>query len=264
MRRRSQSFYAKTEEEFKEQISEEIERPRKRSRISDIIEDTLDDTEEFEKVQKKKSTVLDHDDHLGVADTFYMEESSHTMEDEEGILMNSLHNISQSIKNRDRQSFLENISTIYLAQKAFNLNQTVSSPLSGKLCRSFSLDSINILDFDHIYPMTVANTNDLLINPILNDPIVSQNIKLTDEVLKVVLLGDDCIGKTLFADKLFNPDNRGGVYIHSKSLEIKKKRVRLLDRIVTLEFWDTNKDIQNSKLCESKIPFNVFSLYKIM
>jgi hypothetical protein len=252
MRKRSESFYVKTEEEFKELINEEAERPRKRSRISDIIEDSLKDTEDFENCRKKKNKFLYSDDQLGVTDTFCLTENSNTIEDDEELLINSIQNISQSIKKKDRKSLLENLSAFFLSQKAFNLNQITSSPLSNKLGRSFSLDSINILDFDHIYPSTVPNPNDLLFNPILNDPIVSQNIKLTDEVLKIVLLGDDSIGKTLFINKLFN-DEMSNLYIHSKSLEIKKKRVRLLDRIATLEFWDTNKEIQNSRLCESKL-----------
>jgi hypothetical protein len=257
MRRRSESFYAKTEEEFKEQIVEETERPRKRSRISDLIEDSLDETQPEK--PRKKDRLLDHEDNLGVSENFCIIENN-TMEDEELIIINSIYNLDQSIKTKDKQLFLDNISTLYLSQRSYNLS--LSSP-SNRLNRSLSLDSINILDFDSIYPSTMPNTNDILINSILNDPIVSQNIKLTDEVLKIIVLGDDCIGKTLFIDKLFNKERAESPYLHSRSLDIRKKRVKLLDRIVTLEFWDTNKEIQNSKLCESKIYINR-SLCKIM
>jgi hypothetical protein len=275
MRKRSQSFYAKSEEEFKEQVNEEdTYQPRKRSRISSLIEDSLaadenkssDDEDELSQSKdntKKSGGKRDADDNLGVTETFCITENTQTMEDEEETLMNSINNISQSIRNRDRRSFLEGVSNIYLSQRAFNLNQTQSSPISNKISRSFSSDSMNIIDFENIYPSTMPHTNDILINVILNDPILSQNIKLTDEVIKIIVLGEESIGKTLFIDQVIN--NAGSRrklsgYAHSKCLDIKKKKVKLLDRILTLELWDTNREIQNSKLCES-IDLLTFSIY---
>jgi GTPase SAR1 family protein len=87
-------------------------------------------------------------------------------------------------------------------------------------------------------------------NPIMTDPLVAQNIKLTDEVLKIILIGDENVGKSLLIEKLINT---GNPLLHTSSLEIKKKRIKLLERILTLEFWDTNKKILCSKLSESII-----------
>jgi hypothetical protein len=247
MRKRSRSFYAKTKEEFDELSKTDEENSeteshvtRKRSKISLLIEDDDDlgakDITPVEKI---------YDDQLGVSNTFTITENNLSMEDEETILLNSLENLNLSFRKRDKEQFLENVSNLFLSSKdrlKTDLTTAHSFQSENKICRSFSLDSLNIMDFDNL---TLSHDN-----PIMMDPTLTQNIKLTDEVLKIILIGDENVGKTMLIEKLINT-TVGCDLVHTGSLEIKKKRIKLLERILTLEFWDTNKKILSSKLSES-------------
>jgi hypothetical protein len=249
MRKRSRSFYAKTKEEFDElsksedqENTESNQIPRKRSKISLLIEDD-DDLSASDKIPVEKI----YEDQLGITNTFTMTENNLSMEDEETLLLNSLENLNISYKKRDKEQFLENVSNFYYSSKdrlKMDLTTAYSYQSENKICRSFTQDSLNIMDFDEL---TLS-----LDNPITTDPMLTQNIKLTDEVMKIILIGDDCVGKTLLIEKLINA-GKGCDITHTGSLEIKKKRIKLLERILTLEFWDTNKKILCSKLSESKL-----------
>jgi hypothetical protein len=267
MRKRSQSFYAKTKEEFEELIDddknennivlENNRQPRKRSRITQMLEESEEDSlevkkEEVDEEEPDNNKLLflsrEYDDQLGVSNPFTIAENILSMEDEETLLINNLENINLSYRKKDKNLFLESVSNFYFDSKerlkndlanAFTYN---SSKSENKISRSFSLDSLNIMDFDEL-----TNNSDL--NPLMMDPVIKQNIKLTEEIVKIILIGDEYVGKTLLIDKLINDSD--STITHTKSLEIKKKRIKLLERILTLEFWDTNKQILNSKICES-------------
>jgi len=89
----------------------------------------------------------------------------------------------------------------------------------------------------------------------INDPILAQNIQKAQSAIKILIVGDEKVGKSFFVDKFLNrtiDNNNNNYYSHTESLEISKNLISLVNKSIKLEIYDTNKVILDSLLFKSK------------
>jgi hypothetical protein len=225
----------------------------------------------------------------------------YAIEKDEDYLVGSLANINESIRSKDKNLFLENISNFYqnnmrdysdknlkkikeikerqriFYEKNEKKNNTINKDMNAasqgdsiKPPRSFSFQSIQNLDvnfndfgkqFDFLSINSKCSTlssNVFIRSPVnffINDPILSQNILQAQSSLKILIIGDEKVGKTFFVNKLLKKTNisyqNSKNYVHTDSLEISKNIIYLVNKSVKLEVYDTNKQILESQLFKS-------------
>ena len=83
--------------------------------------------------------------------------------------------------------------------------------------------------------------------------ILLQNLEIYEDVIKVMVLGDKCTGKSLLVSKLLNKGKQN--YVPTKSLEINHRIFKLFGKFVKIELFDTCSNILTDSLIKSKIFF---------
>lgn len=222
------------------------------------------------------------------------------IEKDENNLIGSLANINQSIKSKDKNLFLENISGFYKTNLPLELEKKESlkeesenkkmknqknkeEELQFSCTRSFSFESLKNIDinFNELGKnlgilkinsklsnknLKEKNKNKNKNNPfnlLMKNPIFSQNILPTENTLKLFMIGDEKVGKSFFIEKFLKKEKEIE-YKKTESMEIYKKIIHLINKSLKIEVYDTNKQILNSLMLKSKKNFNFFSLYKYL
>lgn len=156
--------------------------------------------------------------------------------------------------------------------------QTIDDSI--KFTRSFSFESIQNIDvnFNDLgkkndilsinSKCSTLTSNVLVRSPVelfINDPILSQNILQAQATLKLFIIGDEKVGKSLFVNKFLHKEiNNYDYYEHTDSLAISKNLIYLVNKSVKLEIYDTNKVILDSQLFKSNFGFSfLFILIQI-
>jgi tRNA U34 5-carboxymethylaminomethyl modifying GTPase MnmE/TrmE len=178
----------------------------------------------------------------------------------------------------DKTLFLDNVSKMYKniltekEQKSSDkkqrdknkLSPTLTNENAKKISRSLTFDSLNSFNIDfnsykNIDDISVSSDSTSInsFSSILLNPVLSKNIDIVDDVLKLVLIGDHKVGKSLFINKLLYEEGKIdiGNYNKTKSFEIKKKIIKLLGKHIRLELFDTNCEIVDSEMFKGKITF---------
>ena len=89
--------------------------------------------------------------------------------------------------------------------------------------------------------------------------LLSQNIEIKDEVLKIMIIGSSMVGKTLLLSSFldYNFDEKSYVYFPTSGMEIKKIVLKLNEKNVRIEFYDTDTNIHQKDITNS-----IFNLIK--
>lgn len=173
--------------------------------------------------------------------------------------MVSIANINNSLKTKDKGKFIDEISKLYttiLKEKQNTDGKINQDNLKNfkKITRSMTFDNLETLnvDFENMkhfedFAFSNSSTNNS-IKSILREPLLSKNINCVDDVLKIIFIGDQGVGKSFLINKLLDDKAEKDTYVHTKSFEIKKKNINLLGKRLTLELWDTNLEILNNDL----------------
>jgi GTPase SAR1 family protein len=105
---------------------------------------------------------------------------------------------------------------------------------------------------------STENSIDLNINDFDYDNFIMQNLKYFDEKIKIIVIGDEKVGKTLFLNKIgiydnFKRKNNFNIneYNPTDCLEINKSYVIVDKKLIKIESFDTNVKIINSKIIET-------------
>jgi GTPase SAR1 family protein len=168
---------------------------------------------------------------------------------EEEALSNNLHNLNHSYKQKDTNKFLNSLTSL---SKDTNFNFYNKHYFNeNNLTRPFSFNSIDNFNFD----FNVINNNsqsysNVSTNEAENEAIVSeiimQNLEIFEDVIKVMVIGDKCSGKSLLVSKLLS---RGKMnYIPTKNLEIYNRLFKHFGRFIRLELFDTCAKILSDSL----------------
>lgn len=174
----------------------------------------------------------------------YTLEEQERVEEEE--LANNFHNLNLSFKEKDTNEFINSLT--YLSKDS-NFGFFPKYSRTENAIRPFSFNSIDNFSFEKL---SNVSTNDGG-NDLLMPSFLLQNLEIFEDVLKVIVLGDKCSGKSLLITKLLNKAKLN--YIPTTSLEIHNKIVKLFDRVVKVEIFDTSANILSDNLIKSKIVY---------
>jgi len=220
------------------------------------------------------------------------------MKEEETNFMDSIEKINFSVKTKDKSQFLHHLSNVYgyLLKENTNIKEDgnletrenradtkstrhETKKTSGKLTRSITFSNLESLDIDFDVIKSLDNnsfsnecTSSNSFNSILINPLFKCNLNIVDDVMKLIVIGEEKVGKTLFINRFFDEGNTEGnfnnnincnsysqpsiEYTHTKSLEIKKKIVKLFGKNIRLEMWDTNTEIMANEISKG---INIYS-----
>jgi GTPase SAR1 family protein len=130
-----------------------------------------------------------------------------------------------------------------------NFNQNLNDSFISVHNENYSNLSLN---------SSTENSIDLNINDFDYDNFIMQNLKCFDEKIKLIVIGDEKVGKTLFLNKIgiydnFKRKNNFNIneYNPTDCLEINKSYVIADKKLIKIESFDTNVKIINSKIIET-------------
>ena len=130
-----------------------------------------------------------------------------------------------------------------------NFNQNLNDSFISMHNENYSNLSLN---------SSTENSIDLNINDFDYDNFIMQNLKCFDEKIKLIVIGDEKVGKTLFLNKIgiydnFKRKNNFNIneYNPTDCLEINKSYVIVDKKLIKIESFDTNVKIINSKIIET-------------
>jgi hypothetical protein len=199
MRNRSETIYATNEEEYIEvfifqlqrmNLNESITRKRiKKSKLSMQVE----------KIEKEN-------DYLSSNKAFHIEQKPLTLIEreiqEQELLESKLKNIGISLKKKDKHAFLRNIidlSKESLQSESFGFKLKTQKRTSS----SRNLDSLGFDEsknnFSKVYE-TCSTNEDSFSN------LIFQNIDVTEDKFKIMVIGEKYVGKSLLISRLTNSD----------------------------------------------------------
>ena len=134
-----------------------------------------------------------------------------------------------------------------------NFNQNLNDSFISMHNENYSNLSLNT---------SIENSLDLNINDFDYDNFIMQNLKCFDEKVKIVVIGDEKVGKTLFLNKIGIYDNfkkktnfNINEYNPTDCLEICKNYVIVDKKLIKMESFDTNVKIINSNIIETYYNF---------
>lgn len=135
-----------------------------------------------------------------------------------------------------------------LTNKLEKINLDIQT-LKNKLLPNDLISEINI---SPTTKSTGSNHSDDY-NPNFKEFFLNQNIINYDDLLKIVIIGETGVGKSLFVSKLNqSKSSTCNEYCPTKTFEITKTVIDVNGRSLGLELWDTNILIVSSELIKSK------------
>ncbi len=190
--------------------------------------------------------------------------------DEEKLLLH-LESLNTSFKNKNKKDFIMTVTDLYSEESNLNsINFNIQPKnLGEKTKRSFSFDTFENINLNNFLSLkhkneeknTINNsnglssistnfTNTIPCSTVKNsfENIISQNLIVSDELIKLILVGDKSVGKTLFINKIMQDNDNNISYIPTASLDIKRHLLNISDKYIRIELWDTNCNILNSGL----------------
>ena len=274
MRKRSVSFYAKTEEEFQRTFDRKKSlMERKNKRIFPYNKKNNSSSPN----QKEKKTYTPYDDleldELGVNSSFQITQKEEDAEEAEISLMNKFSNLNLSIKKKDKNMFYENLCSknilkgeedeISFQKKSWESegkkdnNEYLNKLKIRTLMGNNNFDSIKLYKqiknrsntFDEIFNLENGKNLDeeSIISFINSSDFLSQNIDITQDILKFLVMGSENSGKSYFISKLFNEEikKENGKFC---IMDIRKKNIKLLGNYIRLELLDTSSILANTEM----------------
>jgi hypothetical protein len=167
-------------------------------------------------------------ENLGLNSGYKIEKRELTLREKEEIEEKELENIikESNIKYKNKELFLDD----YLSEDEYD-----------DLCKkSYSSNGSSINTFD-----TSIISDDEYKNIILN------NVKNYNKLIKIMLIGNNKVGKSFFLSKIFGNFKDNNNYTHTEYLNIKKINCEINNKDYKLEFWDSNEDFLNSILIKT-------------
>ncbi len=255
MRKRSESFYAKNDDEFTEVYKRRRSLyERRKSRMSSSELNNLNIN-----VQIMNNFPAYDDlelDELGVNSTFQIttiETSSEDEKEEENNLLNNIENLNLSLKAKNTKMFYEHLSKItknifekkeILIKKNLTNNNLIYKP--DKIIKLIRSKTFN----DNDNEFYLENFDKEKVLPMINgNEFLSKNIDIVENTLKFLIMGESKIQKSNFISKIFEEKEKEQKSI-SGNLMIKKKNIKLLGHYIRLELLDTNSELSNSNMLD--------------
>ena len=188
--------------------------------------------------------------------------------------MNKLGNLNLSIKKKDKNMFYDNFcsknilkceeddisfkkkswqsegkkdSSEYLNKLKLKTLKKDSNTFGYEFYKKYKSNRSNT--FDEIYNLENGKNLDeeSVLSYINSSDILSQNVDITQDILKFLVMGSENSGKSYFISKLFNEEIKKE---NEKFciMDIRKKNIKLLGNYIRLELLDTNSILANTEM----------------
>ena len=195
---------------MKEEEAKTTPTRKRKSRLSEQIDKAGENKTEF---QMKKETNLDD---LSVFTNFELKEKELTLVEQEqhdhNKIMSTIENLNLSFKNKDKSMFLEGLSKLCNV-KSKQMDDTTLL-VDNKIKRSLSFDAIESAEYEQQFLNKINHslTNSQALCNASTDvnsiqSLILQNLETFHQTLKIIVIGDKCVGKSLFISKLIQGDN---------------------------------------------------------
>lgn len=285
MRDRSTSIYAASQEEFMEQtvrIRGQSAGNNRKIRLEELDNEDeglgcqkMEAKDNEEKMELKENSFLIEGSKKLDFDSCYVEEWKNE-EIAEQELFEQLENMNNMYKTTNKYKpeegiellcayFKENIRQMvdcFENDKHLLIHSSVKKPfrsLSNNDLQDINIKEVldNIIkhyrveNFDQI--SSVSSHSTCSSNTSSMKEIISQNIDFEQEILKLMVIGNTQVGKTLIINSFM--ESRSNKYIPSYGLDIKKKIFKIFDKNVRIEFYDTDTNFHLENTSKSKFYF---------
>jgi len=172
-------------------------------------------------------------------------------QDEEEKLSETISRLEYSLKHKDRAEFVENIIKLRSEHDKDSPSKTSFKFTVPK--RTTSFDTAEGIDLSR------SNVSSFLENCSTQSSssfhqIISQNVEVVDNKIKLMALGDKGVGKSLFVDKFISKDAVLS-YLPTENMEVKHHTMNLLGKLVKFDLWDTCVNVLSSPII--KTYFNI-------
>ena len=216
------------------------------------------------------SNETDEFDELRCDSNYQLKEIPKTLEElekiEEENLLNLIEKLNKELNklkikkqkkiffiNFDNKKEKRSNSVNYFNTNENNFNQNLNDSFISMHNENYSNLSLNT---------SIENSIDLNINDFDYDNFIIQNLKCFDEKIKIIVIGDEKVGKTLFLNKIgiydnFKKKNNFNIneYYPTDCLDICKNYVIVDKKLIEIESFDTNVKIINSNIIETYFNF---------
>jgi hypothetical protein len=243
MRLRSLTLY--NEEEFDEFFSN-------LNANNNIIEENLE--------EDSNSNISDEFDDLRCDSSYQLKEIPKTLKELEKIdeenLLNSIEKMNEelNILNNKKQ---KEIFYIGFDNKNEKTSNSVNYNVSDKNLEQ-NLNDSNENNSNLSLTTNIENSIDLNVNNFDYDYFIIQNLKCFDEKIKIIVIGEQKVGKSFFLNQIGVYDDfkkkcnfNINEYNPTECLEICKSYVTVEKKLIKIESFDTNIKIINSKIIET-------------
>jgi len=240
MRNRSETIYATNEADYLKQMNMQEKTQSKHPKKS--------------KLSLFASKIETGNDCLSLGYDFSLQEKPKSMAEleqhEEEKLIETISRLEYSLKNYDRKEFVENLFKLNSESNAkdnYSFKFTVPKRTSSfDTSEGTSLSRSSVSSFlESCSTQPSSNFHQM----------ISQNVEVADNKIKLMVLGDKRVGKSLFINRFLGKDSALHYYYPTESLEVKYHTMNVLGKIVKFEIWDTNVNVLSSSII--KTYFNI-------
>lgn len=178
-------------------------------------------------------------------------------------------------KTKDKDKVLDYVFNYCIEKNNYEIS-FIRKGLKNQTTRSLTYDSLSDLDVNgaiesiitpqineendpHCYNNSFSNLScKSLISTNSSDnnfnTLLSQNLEIKDEVLKIMMIGSSMVGKTILINNYLESSFLESKYVYFPTfgMEIKKIVLKLNDKKVRIEFYDTDVNIHQKEIINSK------------
>ena len=134
---------------------------------------------------------------------------------EKNNILNSMENLTKSIKKKDKLMFLEELSGLF--QEKTNFIKEIPFLSKGMNLRKISYDTMDSSEYEEkilnninsswyqCQSLSSRESNSTNFNSL--GSLISQNLEIFHRTLKIMVLGDKNVGKTTLVNKIIGRDN---------------------------------------------------------
>jgi len=193
-------------------------------------------------------------------------ETSNPEEKEERQLIESMNELKNCYKSKNKEKALDNFFNLIKGDKKYD----GLFLRNGNMSRSLTYNSLTDLDVNEALDCLFSpQTEEMRFNylsevgnsmlsgstqPNTLSTLLSQNLEIKDEVLKIMVIGSSMIGKTALINSFIegnNFDAKKYVYYPTNGMEIRKDFLKLNQKNVKIEFYDTDKQIHQKDITQT-------------
>ena len=170
-----------------------------------------------------------------------LEEQEKIEEDE---LQKHVRNLNNFYKGNDKEEFINTLTN--LNKGLINSLISIDNDDHLSIKRNFSSNSFENL---HLFNNSFLNLSNLSTNDSNFQSLIHQNLELFEDVIKIMVIGDNHTGKSFLISQLLSHNKHQ--YMPTKNLEIQSKLHKIFGKYIKIELFDTCTKVQKDPIISS-------------